>query len=316
MENSANALKYEEDEIDLREIFSVLWKSRFEILLGLAFSLSIGFYLAVSLPDKYTSEALLAPRTDSSGSGSLGKLAAQYSGLAGLAGVNMGAYGQDNVTAEAIEILKSRSFFGKYLYDVLLVDLMAAESWDSETEELSLDANIFNEREGVWRGDVSGSSSGKPSVQSSHRVFINKALSVTENKATGFVTLEVTHISPIVARDWTNLLIRSINEAMRERDVTEAENSISFLNEQRLKTDLVSLDGVFSELIEQQTKTMMLASASDEYVFRIIEPPIAADTKSEPRRLLICFVAVGLGFLISIIFVLLKYAINGAIKKS
>jgi hypothetical protein len=44
--------------------------------------------------------------------------------------------GGQGKTAIAIEMLKSRDFFGKYLYDSVLVDLMASKSWDQEITKL------------------------------------------------------------------------------------------------------------------------------------------------------------------------------------
>ena len=67
----------------------------------------------------------------------------------------------------------------------------------------------------------------------------------------------------------------------------EAENSGSFLNQQRQKTNLVSLTEMFADLIEQQTKTVMLANASDEYVFRNLQAasgPRAASPSQGERR--------------------------------
>ena len=39
----------------------------------------------------------------------------------------------------------------------------------------------------------------------------------------------------------------------------------------------------------------MLAAASEEYVFQIIDPPVAPELKSEPSRALICILGVLLG---------------------
>ena len=138
----------------------------------------------------------------------------------------------------------------------------------------------------------------KPSPQEAHHEFVKEYLGVSEDKKTGFVTISVKHLSPSVARDWVTLLINGINEAIRARDVQEAEKSIKFLNEQRLKTSLVSLTEVFSDLIEEQTKTMMLASASTEYVFRDNRAPVAPERKSEPQRALICVLGTMLGELV------------------
>jgi uncharacterized protein involved in exopolysaccharide biosynthesis len=70
---------------------------------------------------------------------------------------------------------------------------------------------------------------------------------------------------------------------------------------------LVSLTEVFSELIEEQTKTVMLANASDEYVFQVIEPPVAPELESEPSRTLICVLGTMLGGMLGLLLVLIRY---------
>ena len=61
------------------------------------------------------------------------------------------------------------------------------------------------------------------------------------------------------------------------------------------------------KLIEQQTKTVMLANASDEYVFQVIEPPVAPELKSEPKRALICVLGTLLGGVLAMVFVLIRH---------
>ena len=264
-----------------------------------------------NLPSKQVHvRALLAPRVDGGAGGSLGQLASQYGGLASLAGINIGGLGDDGKTAIATEMLKSREFFGEYLYDHVLVDLMAAEAWDPASKN-HVDTSIYDSASQTWVRDVGPSFRVKPSVQEAHKAFVERFLSVSEDEQTGFVTLAITHFSPPVARDWVILIVNGVNNAVRARDVEEAENSIAFLNEQRQKTSLVSLTEVFAELIEQQTKTVMLAAASEEYVFQIIDPPVAPELKSEPSRALICILGVLLGGMLAIIYVLIRHYTKG-----
>ena len=309
MENDATAASNRpeyDDEIDLRELFAALWASKTTILGIVLMSALISVFFALSLPNKYTSQALLAPRSDSGAGGALGQMASQFGGLASLAGVNLGGLGDQGSTAVAIEMLKSRQFFGTYLYDDVLIDLMAAEGWDRGTGKVLIDDSLFDVKTATWVRGVSEEFQVKPSVQEAHESF-KGFLSVAEDTKTGLVTVEVTHYSPTVARNWVALVVEGVNEAVRARDVEEAEKSIAFLNQQRLKTNLVSLTEVFAELIEQQTKTVMLANASDEYVFQVIEPPVAPELKSEPKRALICVLGTLLGGMLAVLFVLIRH---------
>jgi capsular polysaccharide biosynthesis protein len=307
MDNETTDRSEYDDEIDLRELFSVLWEGKLSIALVTALSAVIAVSVALYLPNKYTSEALLAPRIDGGAGGALGQLASQYGGLASLAGVNIGGFNEGGKSAIAIEVLKSREFFGKYLYESVLIDLMAADGWDRASNTSTIDAEVYDSLLQTWVREVRPELQVKPSIQEAHERFTTSFLAVSEDKQNGFVTVGVTHFSPFVARDWVLLMVNGVNDAVRARDVEEAENSIAFLNEQRQKTSLVYLTEVFAELIEQQTKTVMLASTSDEYVFQIIEPPVAPEVKSGPRRALICMLGVLLGGFLAVLYVLIRH---------
>ncbi len=75
-----------DDEIDLRELFSAIWAGKWLIVCVTAIFAVASVFYALSLPDVYKSEALLAPASDSSGM----KVPGQLGGLAALAGVNLG----------------------------------------------------------------------------------------------------------------------------------------------------------------------------------------------------------------------------------
>ena len=174
MENDAGAARTRpefDDEIDLRELFAALWASKATILGIVLISALISVSVALFLPNKYTSQALLAPRSDSGAGVALGQMASQFGGLASLAGVNLGGLVDQSSTAVAIEMLKSREFFGTYVYDAVLVDLMAAEGWDRGSGEVLVDESLFDVNSATWVRDVSAEFQVRPSVQEAHEVF-------------------------------------------------------------------------------------------------------------------------------------------------
>jgi LPS O-antigen subunit length determinant protein (WzzB/FepE family) len=82
------------------------------------------------------------------------------------------------------------------------------------------------------------------------------------------------------------------------QDVAEAEQAIEYLQKQIERTSLADLHSVFFRLIEEQTKTVMLASASKEYLLKTIDPAVAPEKKSKPNRSLIVVLSALLGFLL------------------
>ncbi len=51
----------------------------------------------------------------------------------------------------------------------------------------------------------------------------------------------------------------------------------------------------------------MLANVRDEYVFKTVDPAVVAERKAKPKRALIVILAVMLGSLLSMMFVLVRY---------
>ena len=190
------------DEIDLRGLFRVLWSGKW-LIGGITFAATvIAVIVALMLPNVYRAEALLAPNQDE-GAGRLSALAAQYGGLASLAGINL-RRGSSDKTALGLEILKSKKFISEFIErHELLVPLMASKGWDVQSGELIIDADIFDVTEGKWIRDVKPPEKIVPSLQQAYAGFM-AVFSVQRDKISGFVTISVEHYSPTIAKQWTD----------------------------------------------------------------------------------------------------------------
>jgi LPS O-antigen subunit length determinant protein (WzzB/FepE family) len=63
---------------------------------------------------------------------------------------------------------------------------------------------------------------------------------------------------------------------------------------------------VFYQLIENETRTVMLANAQQEYVFKTVDPAVVPQEKSEPKRALICIVATLIGGMLGVLIVFVR----------
>ena len=88
--------QYMDDEIDLKELFMVLWSGKWLISAITGAAAVISVLVALSLPNIYTASAVLAP-ADGAESGP-GGLLEQYGGPASLAGVSLPGGGGANQT--------------------------------------------------------------------------------------------------------------------------------------------------------------------------------------------------------------------------
>ncbi len=299
----------QEDEIDLAELWRAIWAGKFTIIIiSMIFAVASVFF-ALSKPDIYKASAILAPASDDGGSG-LGAMAGQLGGLASMAGISLGGGGGVDKTALALEILKSRSFIENFIAEhELLVPLMASEKWDMESDTLTLNEELYDKAASKWIREVKAPKKQEPSNWEAYKVFSN-IVTISQDKMTSMVTIEIEFYSPTLAKKWLTWLVQDINEFMREQDQVEAQASIDFLTKQLVNIKVATMETVFYQLIEEQTKNMMLTMVKKEYILKTIDPAQAPETKAKPKRALIVVLGTILGGMLSVLIVLIRYFIS------
>jgi LPS O-antigen subunit length determinant protein (WzzB/FepE family) len=91
-----------------------------------------------------------------------------------------------------------------------------------------------------------------------------------------------------LTKEWVDKLVIAVNKYMQDQDRIEAEKSLRYLEDKMSQTNLLEMKTVLSRLIEEQTKNLMLARVSDEYVLRTLSPAKVPEEKSGPQRATIC----------------------------
>jgi len=302
------------NEIDLKELFYILFQGKWIILSVTTFISIMGVIYSLSLPNIYGSKALLAPvNSSSSFSGSLGRVG--VGGLAGLAGIKLPSSGDEGNSAKAIRKIDSLSFFeNNILINIYLPDLMAVKSWNPKTNIVVFDENIYDTNSNTWVRDYSYPKKQIPSAQESFEVFKTEHLTLSEDKKSGFITLSIKHQSPFLAKQWVELVVQEVNSFYRQKDRLESEKAISFLNQQISMTSLSEVKQVLAQLVQEETKKLALIEANQFYVFDYIDPPAIMEKKSEPSRAFICILSALLGGMLSVLLVLIRHYIS--IKKT
>jgi hypothetical protein len=294
-----------DDEIDLRELFYVLQKGKKIIVSLTAFVSIIGVIYSLSLPNIYQSNTVLVPVNSPDGiSGALGS----YNSFAGLAGITLPSGGNEGNSAKAIQKIRSLSFFeNNILPNIHLPDLMAVKSWNSKTNIVAFDESIYDTSSNTWIRNYSHPQQQIPSAQESFEVFKTAHLSLSDDKKSGFVTISIKHQSPFVAKQWLELVVNEVNVFYRQKDKSESEKAVSYLNQQISMTGLSEIKQVLAQLLKEETKKLTLIEANQYYVFDYIDPPAVMEKKSEPKRALICIFGVLLGVILSVVIVLLRH---------
>ena len=294
--NFQNEIQDFDETLDISELFTVIWKRKiFITIFTLIIAISSVLY-SLSLPNLYTSKVLLVP---SENKNSLSSSLGAYSGIAGIAGINLPG-GGDNLSEEAMARIMSFDFFNKYfLPNIQLENLLAVDKWNRNINTLTYIEDSFNSDTKTWVRKVKPPKSLVPSAQEAFKQY-KLAVTVNEDKKNQFVNISVTHKSPYIAKKWNDVIVSKINKSMRLETQKRAEESILFLNETYSSTKKDVIKNAVSDLIETQMQTLMLSSVSPDYVYKTIDSAIVPEIKSSPNRALICIVLTLIGGFVSI----------------
>lgn len=302
-----------DNEIDILELFKILWDKKVTISLVTSLGILIAIIYSLTLPNIYKSTAILA--SASSSDGGVSSLSSQYSSVANLAGITIPNSGGGDELAMGIKIIQSLNFYQNFVSkNDLFKKLQAYHDWDESSNQLIPNPKLYDGKNEKWVSTLKYSVNGKPSIQSAHRDFLKHFTIRVDNK-TGIVTTTYKHYSPQIASEVLTNLILEINELTRSKDIKMARDTIEYLESQLEKTSINDIRIGMYNLIQKQIETIALANASSEYFLKVLSPPNAPELKSEPSRSLIVLISLIISFSAICTYFLVEYYVFKKPKK-
>lgn len=292
------------DTLDVSHLIKILIDEKKIIISFTSIFATLLMAYSFTLPDMYQSQALLSPvQSNNSMNGAI----QNYSGLASLAGVKLPNDSSNNNASKAKEKIKSLSFFeDSIMPKIFLPELMAVKSWDSNTNVIKFDDNIYNSSTKTWVRDFSIPQTKIPSAQESFKVFQENHLIFTDNVDTGFITIAVKHQSPFIAQKWVELIVTEINSYYRNKDKKEADKAINYLNYQLTKTNLTEIKQATTSILQEQIQKLTLIEANEYYVFDYIDRSAVMESKIGPNRFIYLIYGFVFGLMLSFLIILTK----------
>lgn len=303
MENSNQENTIDGGELDLFQLFRILWANKFQVVFITAGFAVFSVFYALSLPNIYESESVLTPVQQGSSQSS------QAGGIAALVGINLNDSNANNIDV-TLETSKSFDFY-KYLNEKRDIDkyIVAVDNYSYTEDKLYFNEEIYNSAENKWITDSNGKSS-QPSLLKSYKAFNKDHFSFIRDKITGLIEFKFEHQSPRVSKELLDFIIKDLNQYIRDREVIEARDSIKFIELQISKTPVPEVRKALAKLIELKAQKMMIGETTDEYALKVIQSPIEPEAPSYPSRRVICIVITLLGGLLASIFVLIFHQIK------
>ncbi len=290
------------ENVSLIRLLEVLWKDKLIILVTSLCAALIAIYVSIFiLPEKYKSQVLMMPADMSS----MNTTSSSIGGLASLAGVSLAE--ETTEASVALEVIKSRLFTKEFIKKrEILVPLIAAKGWDKSSNKLIIDNDLYDESSEKWVRNVSFPKKTIPNDQEAFKYWKDEVFSISQDRKTGYISMSIEFFSPHISKDWATWIVEDINNTMRDQAVKEAQLSIEYLNNELNSTTSEELKSLFYLIIKDNTEKIMLAYSRPEYVFKVIDPPIAPYLKSYPQRLIIVISSTIIGFFIGIFISLIR----------
>jgi uncharacterized protein involved in exopolysaccharide biosynthesis len=253
-----------DNKVDIAAVLRMMWGGRITIALSTAICTVLALAYALLATPLFRAEISVI-EVSPNGTNGIGALANQLGGLAGLVGVNLGTANGPGHESQAY--LRSRRAIEEFVKR-------------HNMSELYPQAKQF------------------PTLWLAVRHFQLNVISIRDDKKIGTTILSVTFTDPSTAARWANEFVALVNELLRTRAMDESKRSIEYLNEQIAKTNAVELQRVLYNLIENETKTLMLANVKAEYAFTVVDPAVAPEVRVSPQRTITVLGGLVIGFLI------------------
>jgi uncharacterized protein involved in exopolysaccharide biosynthesis len=278
--NSSKHVHTDEDyEFDIVDLCRVAWAHKYLVAATSFVGALIALVFALTAIPSYRAEVVVTLVEDTSLGGGQ-SIASQLGGLASLAGVNVGTGGPER---EHQAVLVSRHL----------------------VEE-------FVKRNGVLQA-LQRKAPQPPRLWITVEKFKKNVLKIEDDKIKGTKTVSIEWPDPAIAARWANAFVALANELVRTKAREDSSRNIDYLNEQVAKTNVLELQRVMYNLIESETKNLMLANARVEYAFTVVDPAVVPEVRVSPKRTLMVLSGLVIG---GVVGVLTAWIRNKFVRKS
>lgn len=188
-------------------------------------------------------------------------ISSAYSSLASVAGLPFGRGASQEKTHLALTLLRTQRFQADF------IDYLNAEKQQPHTLS-NLQSLIREPLDEVAACDYDDN--------------WRQRLEVEDQVFKGFFRMNLSHELSHCATYALVKLVGFLNEQVRERDLSQAEESIAYLKKELTSADSAEIRTLLTALLRKQSEIRMLASVRSDYVFSVLDPPLPPE---KPKNL-------------------------------
>lgn len=253
----------DQNEFSFVELWWVVWDHKILVATITTICTVLALVWAITATPLYRATVVVTEVRET-GLNSESGLTGQLGGLASVAGLSLGLSGAH---PERLAVLRSRHLVETF---VQLPDVMP----------LLASADVPPERRSVWF-----------TVER----FRKGVLDIQEDKLKSTTTVTIDWTDPEVARRWANQFVALANDLLRNEAIDDATRNVAYLQGQVEHNSSVEIQQVMYRLIEQQTRTLMLAKGRVNYAFTVVDPAVKAEVRVSPKRTLMVLSGIAVG---------------------
>ena len=91
-----------------------------------------------------------------------------------------------------------------------------------------------------------------------------------ENNKNDILIFSFSSYTPLSSKKILDLVISKLNSSILQRQMIESSNSIDFLQEKLLLTNVPEVKSAIADLIKNHTRRLMISSINDQFVLKFL----------------------------------------------
>ena len=265
------------DEIDLREIATIIWKRKVFITLFVFVVCIVTVIVTLKMDNIYESKAVLRPTQDNANQ--MSSTLSSIGTLASFAGLSLGNGGSVSPYNSMSAISRDENFI--YLF----------------IKNNKFESQVVDKYEDIYNTDKYKDNPKYYIVKSFQNNF-----EFTEDTKTGLMTLNFKNKDRYFTKKITDALLVAISNRYKAIEMNNIQERINSYKNEIDKTNDIALKNKLSELVAGLIQNKVLSLAQEYYGFDILVNPDVSDSINNvsPRRGVICILTAFLSLLISI----------------
>ena len=321
--------------INFKELFKVLWKEKWWIMAITALFMALGLGYAFSLREEFTSQGKILPEVSGKGSGS------QLSGLAALAGLNLGsaASGTDAIRPDLYpDVINSTPFF---------MELLKTEIVTKDNQKLTFENyyhSVLEKAEKIDEDRLKKFPVEEPGIivinllNEDRLTDLRERVTASIDQKSGVIFITSKMPDPVVAAGVTQFAMNYLVDYITDYRTEKLKQDVAYLGDQvgaskqkyysdqarkasyadqfqlgtlrsqsadiqreRIESEYRMSSSVYNEILKQYEEAKFKLH-QETPVFQVLEPPVVPNLKSEPRKAIILLGFTMMGGIISLLF--------------